>query len=63
MTISIQAQGLVKKGKAIKRNGASVGDLIYVSGNLGDAADALDFVLKEQHPASTDDNNISDLLN
>ena len=49
LTISIQVQGLIKKGKALRRNTAQHGDKIYVSGSLGDAAGALDFVLKKLH--------------
>lgn len=36
--ISITAFGLVPKGKMLKRRGAKVGDAVYVSGILGDAA-------------------------
>ncbi len=50
LTISVQVQGTVPKGKALKRSGAKVGDRIYVSGSLGDAAGALDFVLQNQIP-------------
>jgi thiamine-monophosphate kinase len=38
LTISVQIMGEVPTGKAIKRNGAKVGDDIWVSGNLGNAA-------------------------
>ncbi len=46
LTISIQVHGWVTKGKALRRTGAKVGDQIYVSGHLGDAAGALTSVLK-----------------
>ncbi|MBF7681881.1 thiamine-phosphate kinase [Acinetobacter sp. B5B] len=38
LTISVTALGWVKKGQAIKRQGACVGDYVVVSGQLGDAA-------------------------
>lgn len=41
LTISVQIMGEVPSGKALKRSGAKVGDEIWVSGNLGDAALAL----------------------
>jgi len=41
MSICIQVQGLVDRDRAARRSGASVGDRIYVSGTLGDAAIAL----------------------
>lgn len=37
-TFSVTAHGLVKKGRALRRNGAKAGDGIYVTGTLGDAA-------------------------
>lgn len=37
LTLSIQAMGLVESGEALKRSGAKVGDLVYVTGTLGDA--------------------------
>lgn len=41
LTLSITLHGLVAEGQAIRRNGARVGDAIYVSGCLGDAGLAL----------------------
>ena len=38
LAISIAIHGLVPRGQALLRRGAGVGDLIYVSGELGDAA-------------------------
>ena len=37
LTLSIQAMGLVPKNQALKRSAAKVGDLVYVTGSLGDA--------------------------
>lgn len=37
-TFSITALGTVEKGRALRRAGANVGDLVYVSGTVGDAA-------------------------
>lgn len=37
LTLTVQALGLVPKGRALKRSAAKVGDLIYLSGNIGDA--------------------------
>jgi thiamine-monophosphate kinase len=41
LTISITAHGFCKPGAALRRSGARVGDRIYVTGTLGDAALAL----------------------
>ncbi len=41
LSITITAHGFVKPGAALRRSGAMVGDLIYVTGTLGDAALAL----------------------
>lgn len=38
LTISLQLTGFVEPGLAMKRNAAEAGDLIFVSGTLGDAA-------------------------
>jgi thiamine-monophosphate kinase len=37
LTLSIQAMGLVPVNQALKRSAAKVGDLIYVTGSIGDA--------------------------
>ncbi len=37
LTLSVQAMGLVLKDEAVRRSGARQGDLIFVTGNLGDA--------------------------
>ena len=41
LNITVQAHGLVPKGRVLKRSGAAVGDRIYVTGTLGDAGLAL----------------------
>ena len=41
LSITIAIHGLVPEGKTIKRSGAKTGDLIYVTGTLGDAGLAL----------------------
>ncbi len=41
LAISIQVMGWVPTGQALQRNGAQVGDDVYVSGYLGDAAGGL----------------------
>ena len=62
LTISIQAQGFVETGKALRRNGARVGELIYVSGSLGDAAGALPDVLQGYTPETADSSESEYLL-
>ncbi|WP_308910002.1 thiamine-phosphate kinase [Pseudokordiimonas caeni] len=49
-TISITAIGECPGDAMIRRNGATVGDDIWVSGTLGDAALALDAILKGRTP-------------
>jgi thiamine-monophosphate kinase len=41
LCISVQVQGFVQEGKAVRRSGARAGDLVCVSGTLGDAGLAL----------------------
>lgn len=47
LTITVQIIGTVPAEQALKRAGASVGDAIFVSGNLGDAAAGLSIVMDE----------------
>ena len=41
LSVSITAHGFVPAGAALRRDGASIGDEVWVSGSLGDAAGAL----------------------
>lgn len=45
LSICVTAHGLVEAGHALRRDAARVGDLVWVSGTLGDAAAALPAVL------------------
>ncbi|PJG83980.1 thiamine-phosphate kinase [Caviibacterium pharyngocola] len=45
--ITITAQGIIPKGKALCRHSAKVGDWIYISGSLGDSAGGLALLLRE----------------
>lgn len=44
LSITLQIQGLVPTGTALKRDGAQEGELIYVTGSLGDAGIGLDII-------------------
>jgi thiamine-monophosphate kinase len=54
LTISIHAMGLVPTGEAITRSGAQIGDVIMVSGSLGDSAAGLQIIQQGDttHPLS-----------
>lgn len=47
LTISIQVHGFVDHTQAMRRSHAKLGDMIYVSGTLGDAGAALQLKLKQ----------------
>ncbi len=47
LSVTLQVMGLVDTDKGLRRSGAQPGDLIYLSGTLGDAAIGLDMVLGE----------------
>ena len=51
LSITVQVHGLIPVGAEIRRTGARPGDLIYVSGTLGDAGLALRGLLAGQVPA------------
>ena len=48
LTLSVQVQGFVEQGRALLRSGASAGDLICVSGSLGDSRAGLELLDIEQ---------------
>lgn len=62
LTISVQVQGLVPSGDCLLRSGASPGDLICVTGTLGDAAGAIPLVLAGETAASCRDSRSKFLL-
>jgi thiamine-monophosphate kinase len=47
LAISVSAKGLVPAGQALRRRGAQCGDLIFVTGTLGDAALGLKVLLEQ----------------
>ncbi|PMH41119.1 thiamine-phosphate kinase [Vibrio sp. 10N.286.49.B3] len=49
LSITLTVQGFVPKDQALRRNGAQVGDLIYVSGNLGDSKAGLEVILDSEN--------------
>ena len=63
LTISLQVQGLIPKGQMLLRSGAQPGDLICITGTLGDAAGALPSVLNGDTPETCGDESLKYLLN
>lgn len=55
LVIGVQIMGLVQPGKAIYRNKAKVGDLIYVTGELGAAGFALEHLKTQQSISAQDE--------
>jgi len=60
LTISIQVHGKVKVGRAVRRSGAQVGDLVCVTGCLGDAGAALSSINKEIQLEKSDESYLLD---
>ncbi|HEX3811057.1 MAG TPA: thiamine-phosphate kinase [Rhizomicrobium sp.] len=57
LTISIQAFGLVPTGKMIRRAGAQPGDLVFVTGTIGDSGGGLALLRGETAKLSDEDRN------
>ena len=51
LSIAVTAMGLVEPGRALGRDGARVGDEVWVTGTLGDAAGGLALLDREAVPA------------
>jgi len=49
LSVTVQMHGFVPAGQALRRNAARVGDLVYVTGTLGDAGLALRLLGNEQN--------------
>ncbi len=63
LSISVTVMGVVEKGSAIRRSGAQAGDLIYVTGTVGDAGAALLALLGELHLTGPQQRALVDRLN
>lgn len=55
LSVTITAQGLVEKDKALCRHQAKIGDWIYVSGTLGDSAAGLQRLLAGKSAVNSDE--------
>ncbi|MGH6876916.1 MAG: thiamine-phosphate kinase [Rhizomicrobium sp.] len=57
LTITVTAIGYVPEGALIRRNGARSGDLIFVTGAIGDAGGGLSLLREEENEVSADARN------
>ena len=63
LTITVQVLGAVPADRALLRQGARVGDELWVSGTLGDAAGALAFLAGDWRPEPADAEYLLDRFN
>ena len=63
LTVTVQVMGLIPEGKTITRGGAKPGDIVYVSGTLGDAAAALYMRNNPLQVSPVDMQDLKDKLN
>ncbi len=63
LAITVQIIGTVKSGLALKRSDAKAGDLIVISGSLGDAGAGLKIALQQKHAVSEQEQALIDRLN
>lgn len=57
LTISIQVHGFVESEKSLRRSGAQLGDMIYVTGSLGDAGAGLQLQLQQWDDENLDNDD------
>ncbi|PHS25553.1 MAG: thiamine-phosphate kinase [Methylophaga sp.] len=57
LTISIQVHGFVDQSQAMRRSNAKLGDMIYVSGCIGDAGAALNLHLQQLNDEQLDNDD------
>ena len=62
LAMSVQMHGFIQQGAALRRVGAMVGDLIYVTGTLGDAGLALQALQQHQAHAEPHAHYLKDRL-
>jgi thiamine-monophosphate kinase len=60
LTVSVQILGHVPRGTALRRSGAKSGDLLVVSGTLGDAAAGLEYL--QRPPPNVERRQVDELI-